>query len=190
MPGAWHSRPLRNKIHSPSPPDPSLCSLSPRHPSMGHSAFDVQFSWSAEPLVLGALLRAGFPGPRLQPRISTEFTGKCMKVIRSPLGLAFVKCSPRGWEAGGLRALRASLWPSGKQGSGPTGLQDSRLPRLALASYVWPPLPPRCWLWESTLGTDSAQLLGVGPSHPGVEFPGAQQAAPILLLKAFYSAVL
>ena len=45
-------------------PHPSLFSLSPRHPLMGHSAFDMQFSWSAEPLILGALLRAGFPGPR------------------------------------------------------------------------------------------------------------------------------
>lgn len=72
----------------------------------------------------------------------------------------------------------------GKQGSGPTGLQGP-------PSWGWHwlhlsghPPPLRYWLWENPLGTGSAQLLGVGPSHLGVKFPGDWQAAPILLQKA------
>lgn len=76
---------------------------------------------------------------------------------------------------------RASLWPSGKQGAGPTDLRNP-LPRLALVPSVWPPShhgagsgePPGNWLCAAA---------GCGSFHPGGVFPGAQQAAPIFLQK-------
>ena len=101
---------------SGSPPTPCLGTAwaAPRRGIQGHCHGYYNYILDGIPkfpFIYIPTLPSSFP--LFVPRISTEFTGNCMKVIRSPSGLAFISACPEDGKRG----------PAGHPASGPRMLQ-------------------------------------------------------------------